>query len=116
MITAFFHSKNGNCPMRKFLGSLSSKNRSDTIHRIQLLEKYGKKLREPFSKKLTEELLELRITGVDNIVRVIYFFIKENKAILTHGFIKKTQKTPINEIRKALQYKKEYEEQTKEEK
>ena len=95
MITAFFHSKNGNCPMRKFLGDLSLKNRSDTIHHIKLLEKYGRELREPFSKKLTEELLELRISSVDNIVRVIYFFIKENKAILTYGFKKKLKKLQL---------------------
>ena len=31
-----------------------------------------------------------------------------NKAVLTHGFIKKTNKTPPSEIERAIQYRDEY--------
>ena len=34
-----------------------------------------------------------------------------NKVVLLHGFLKKTRKTPISEIEKAKNYKREYDEQ-----
>ena len=37
----------------------------------------------------------------------MYFFIGD-KAVLTKGFVKKTPKTPIKEIEKALKYRQEY--------
>ena len=40
---------------------------------------------------------------------LFYFFYVDNKIIVTNGFIKKTQKTPQNELKKALKYKKDYE-------
>jgi len=42
-------------------------------------------------------------------VRIFYFFIVNNKIILTNGFIKKTQKTPSSEIILAKKYKADYE-------
>ncbi|MFH1258982.1 MAG: type II toxin-antitoxin system RelE/ParE family toxin [Elusimicrobiota bacterium] len=38
----------------------------------------------------------------------IFAFWDGNKIILTHGFIKKTQKTTGNEIEKAENYKQDY--------
>jgi phage-related protein len=44
-----------------------------------------------------------------NIARVFYFFFVGSKIIATHGFVKKTRKTPKSEIERALRYKGEYE-------
>lgn len=41
--------------------------------------------------------------------RILYFFFIGNKAVLTNGFTKKTQKTPKNEIELAKKYKADYE-------
>ncbi len=54
-------------------------------------------------------LFELRTKQGTDITRVIYFFFVGNKAILTNGFTKKTQKTPTHEIELALKYKADYE-------
>ena len=35
-------------------------------------------------------------------------FVNVKRTIITHGFIKKTQKTPINEIKKAEEYRTDY--------
>ena len=51
--------------------------------------------------------LEMEMLSSD-ISRVLYFFVIGKKAILTNGFIKKTQKTPPGEIEKAKAYRKEY--------
>ena len=44
-------------------------------------------------------------------VWVLYFHVKNNQYIITHGFTKKTQKTPIKEIERAKQIKYEFEEE-----
>ena len=44
-----------------------------------------------------------------NRLRVLYFFIVGKKAVLTNGFIKKSQKTPKAEKELAKKYKADYE-------
>jgi phage-related protein len=73
-----------------------------------LLENNGFELREPHSKHLIDGIFELRAKVGSNISRVLYFFIIGNRAILTHGFVKKTDKTPPSEIDKAKDYRNEY--------
>ena len=50
----------------------------------------------------TKGLYEARISLASNIWRVFCFFDKVKLVILLNGFTKKTQKTPKNEIKKAL--------------
>lgn len=63
----------------------------------------------------TDGLYEARIQLGSNIWRVFCFFDNERLVILLNGFQKKTQKTPKNEIEKALLLMHEYfESKTKE--
>ena len=71
-------------------------------------KKNGSKLREPTSKPLDDGIMELRAKVGSDISRVLYFFVVGNKAVLTNGFIKKTQKTPRAEIEIAKKYKNDY--------
>ncbi len=59
----------------------------------------------------TNGLYEARIKLGSNIWRVFCFFDGDRIVILTNGFQKKTQKTPKNEIEKALKIMTEYYEQ-----
>ncbi len=56
----------------------------------------------------TNGLYEARIQLGNNIWRVFCFFDKGKLVVLLNGFTKKTQKTPTNEIKKALLLMKEY--------
>lgn len=56
----------------------------------------------------TDGLFEIRIQLGSNIFRIFCFFDEGNLVILLSGFQKKTQKTPVNEIRKAENLKREY--------
>lgn len=56
----------------------------------------------------SEGLYEIRIQIGSDIFR-IFFFDKENLVVIGNGFQKKTQKTPKNEIFKAIQIKLNYE-------
>ena len=57
----------------------------------------------------TDGLYEIRIQTGSDIFRIFCFFDKENLVVIGNGFQKKTQKTPKNEIIKAIQIKLNYE-------
>lgn len=52
-------------------------------------------------RPLIKDLSEIRVTIKNRIVRII-FVVQAKEIILLHGFIKKSQKTPQNEIETAL--------------
>lgn len=57
----------------------------------------------------TNGLYEIRVQQGSNIFRIFCFFDKGKIIVLANGFQKKTQKTPHQEIEKALKIKEEYE-------
>lgn len=105
----FYDTEDGKCPVQDFLDSLEPKLLAKTLRTIDLLETNGHNLREPYSKYVGEGLFELRAKHGSNITRVLYFFIVGKKAVLTNGFIKKTDKIPRNEKEIAQNYKADYE-------
>ena len=58
----------------------------------------------PYSDHLVDGIFEIRAKVGSDIARVLYFFVIGKKIVLTNGFIKKTQKTPKNEIESAKKY------------
>ena len=52
-------------------------------------------------------IFELRAKVGTDISRVLYFFYYEGRIVLTHGFIKKTRRTPAGEIEKAKKYRRD---------
>ena len=108
MNVIFYQKPDGSYPVTDFLNSLDDKMRAKVIRSLKLLEAKGYLLRAPDSKELTDGIMELRTTFAGNISRVLYFFIVDNTAIVTNGFIKKTQKTPIEEIERAKAYRLDY--------
>ena len=105
----FYKLENGERPVISFLNTLDKKMRTKAAMSLQLLEQYGNQLREPQSKYIEDGIFELRIKFSSDITRIFYFFFRDNKIILTNGFIKKTQKTPRSELNKAKKYKLDYE-------
>lgn len=82
-----------------------------TLKAIEELERVP----ESYLKHLegTEGLYEVRIKHSTDIFRIFCFFDKGKLVVLANGFQKKTQKTPNNEIKKALKIKCEYEKDKK---
>ena len=56
----------------------------------------------------TDGLYEIRIQLGNDIFRIFYFFDRGQLVVVTNGFQKKSQKTPTQEIEKALKIKGEY--------
>ena len=105
----YYETESGNCPVRAFLDDLEPKMKAKMIRTIELLEMNGPLLRGPHSEYLEDGVLELRAKQGSDISRVLFFFFVGQKAILTNGFTKKTQKTPRSEIELAKQHKADYE-------
>ena len=104
----FYRTANNRCPVEEFLDSLPSKAAQKVVWVLKLLEDLEFIPAIYFSKMSgTDDIWECRIRQGSNIYRIFAFW-KDNEIILTHGLIKKTQKTPPNEIEKAENYKKDY--------
>jgi len=73
----------------------------------QVPEKYFKHLEG------TKGLFEIRVEFASNIYRIFSFFDKGNIVVLGNAFQKKTQKTPKQEIEKALKIMEEYKNEKK---
>lgn len=106
----FYEEENGDCPVEKFINSLDVKMRAKMIGLLELLEEKGNQLREPYSKPIDDGIFEIRCKVGNDITRVLYFFYYEGKIILTNGFIKKTQKTPPEEIKLAKERRADFKE------
>ncbi len=78
-----------------------------TFDLIEELEK----IPETYFKHLenTDGIYEIRVQLGTDIFRIFCFFDQGQLVVLAKGFQKKTQKTPKQEIDKAIKIKKEYE-------
>lgn len=73
-----------------------------------LIEQHGfEALPRDSVKHLEDKLWELRITGRDGISRAIYVTASGKRVIVVRAFVKKSQKTPKNELELARQRAKE---------
>ncbi len=105
----YYEKSDGTYPAEEFILSQDIKMQTKLFRLLELLELKGNELREPYSKSLSDGIFEIRAIQGNNITRVLYFFVVGKKIILTNGFVKKTQKTPENEIELAKEYRKDYE-------
>jgi len=92
----------------EFLRSLPEKPRKKILYNILRVER-GEIDKELF-EKLNDHIWEFRTLFNNVKYRLLSFWDTENKALIvaTHGFTKKTQKTPLKEIAKAEAIRKEY--------
>ena len=104
----FYELPDGREPARELLDSLDTKLKAKMFREIDLLVENEPELRMPHSRHIEDGIFELRAKQGSDISRVLYFFFIDNKAILTNGFIKKTDKTPRSEIELAKKYRQDY--------
>ena len=85
-----------------FIEQLELSSQSKALGILKLLEEYGSLLRKPHSKKISgyPNLFELRTSG-SSPVRMFYT-IQNQKFRILHGFIKKSDKTRLRELRQAI--------------
>ncbi|MES5132122.1 type II toxin-antitoxin system RelE/ParE family toxin [Hoylesella timonensis] len=90
-----------------FMQTLDEKVQRKIDYALQLL-KTQERLSSKFVKEIQDGLFELRIEYESNIYRVFFIFDNGQIVVLFNGFHKKTQKTPRQDIEKALKIKEAY--------
>ena len=104
----YYEKLNNEKPAEEYILSTSDKMKAKIFKTLELLEEFGNELRLPYSKFLEDGIFELRTKVGSDISRVLYFFVVSKKIILTHGFTKKTEKTPREEIDRAKKYREDF--------
>ena len=95
----FYKTEAGNEPVRDWLKDLPREDRRMIGEDIKTAQ-YGWPLGMPLIRKIEHGLWEVRSTISTGIPRV-FFTVMDRMMILLHGFVKKSQKTPQNELETA---------------
>jgi phage-related protein len=104
----FYDTEDGRTPTQEFLDSLEPRMNAKMVGLMEILEEKGRSLREPYPAPLEDGIFELRAIQGSNISRALFFFYVEGRIVITHGFIKKTQKTPRAQIELAKKYRADF--------
>ena len=104
----FYKTADQKCLIAEFLDWLPSKAAQKVAWTLSLLEDLDVIPAHYFCKMQgTDDLWECRVNSGSNSYRIFAFWDR-SKIVLTHGFVKKSQKTPLGEIEKAEKFKKDY--------
>ena len=110
-ITArFFHLTTGREPVRDWLKELPIEDRKiigADIMQVEFEWPVSPQLVKSFSGRAG--LKEVRSNISCGRIARVFFYITGNDMVLLHGFIKKSQQTPVKELELAMKRKKEHE-------
>jgi len=94
----FFRTEAGGEPVRDWLKGLAPEDRRRIGEDIKTVE-FGWPIGMPVCKPLGDGIYEVRTSLAQNrIARVLFYIDKKGRMVLLHGFIKKTQKTPEEDL------------------
>ncbi len=102
----FYRSNAGREPVREWLKGLEVEDRKVIGEDIKDVE-FSWPIGLPLVRSLGKELWEVRSSLPRGRIARIIFCIVDQQLVLLHGFIKKTQRIPQNEIEIALKRKRE---------
>ncbi len=92
----FFKTEAGNEPVREWLKELSATDRKVIGEDIKTVQ-FGWPLGMPLVRKMEKDIWEVRIHLQSRIARIL-FTVVQSVMVLLHGFIKKTQSTPKEDL------------------
>jgi len=95
-------------PVLDYIQQLSAKERIKINVYVKFLRDHDGHLDEPYSRYIGSGIRELRIDFSKNRHRIFYITVQGKKIILLHAFLKRTPKTPKQEINKALENLEDY--------
>jgi len=105
----FYRTAHERSPVEKFILSLNRREQEKVIAAFEYVEKHDHPPANRFCKMVnTNDLWEIRVRVDGNIFRFLCFFDGSALIIAAHGFQKKTQKTPRQEIKTAEKRKRDY--------
>ena len=94
----FYCTEAGGEPVREWLRGLSPEDRKRIGEDVKTVE-FGWPIGMPVCKPLGDGIYEVRATLAQNrIARMLFYIDKQGRMVLLHGFIKKTRKTPDEDL------------------
>ncbi len=94
----FFRTEGGGEPIREWLKGLPPEDRKRIGEDIKTVE-FGWPIGMPVCRPMGGGIYEVRSSLAQNrIARVLFYIDKKGRMVLLHGFIKKTQKTPNEDL------------------
>lgn len=97
----FYKKASGESPVEAFLDQMPGKVAQKIVWVLRLAEDLERVPEQYFCKLTdTEGIWEFRIRSGMNNYRILAFW-DEGRLVLTHGFLKKSPKTPLKEIEQA---------------
>jgi phage-related protein len=101
LTVVFYRTGSGNQPVREWLKSLKHDDRKAIGEDIKTAQ-FGWPLGMPLIRKIEPGIWEVRSRLAQGIARTL-FTVEDNTLVLLHGFVKKTQKMPPEELKIARQ-------------
>ncbi|ADK81309.1 type II toxin-antitoxin system RelE/ParE family toxin [Sediminispirochaeta smaragdinae] len=71
---------------------------ADFLHIAEMIESFGSSLGMPYTRAMGGGLFEIRTKGKEGIGRSLFCTVKDQKVIILHSFVKKTNKTPKQDL------------------
>lgn len=96
----------GQIPIRTFLEGLEGRHANEAAAALPLLKEHGNQLRPPRSRKIDDNLFELRGT---HQVRIFYMFLPGRVIVLLDGIVKKRNDIPKQDLERIRRYRQEVE-------
>lgn len=96
------NSRTKRVPVLEYIQKISEKEKVKIAAYITLLQDSEGRLDEPYSRYIRSGVWELRVDFFHNRHRIFYLTVERRRIILLHAFLKKTAKTPEQEIARAL--------------
>lgn len=97
-VVEYYVEESGRVPVQQFLAELDEKALTRMMASTEQLRVRNTQAHEPLVRHIEGKIWELRRESDTNIYRIFYVFASNRRIVLLHGFPKKTQKTPRNEI------------------
>jgi phage-related protein len=99
--TLVFYREANSVLFRDWLESLPVAARAKCLYYVTLLEAFGHELRRPVADFLRDGIYELRPTSQNVHYRILYSFVGQQVAVVSHGLAKRDV-VPEVEIEKAI--------------
>lgn len=97
----FYETASSNSPIEKFLDQLNKADLSVILAVFTEISEHGINAKGAAFKNLDGKLWEIKVRAPGGGFRFLYVLIRSDLMIILHAFKKKTQKTPIKELKLA---------------
>jgi len=100
-IKFYIDQETGISPVLDYISKKPDAERQKIFKFLDFLRQKEGYLDEPYAKHITGKIRELRVNVSRNYHRIFYFTFVNKNIIILHAFLKRTAKTPSQEIKKA---------------